>query len=145
MALKHVNSGACAKCNEIMARYPNIYQPLRDWFKGFQAEHPEAHISCAGRGRDDQDMLFRRRASRAKYGQSAHNYNAALDIFELTSVQKDIYETKWFIDVLSKEIPDWMTWYGWPGSKFYELPHVEVENWKELATKGILKPVDGEP
>ena len=30
------------------------------------------------------------------------------------------------------EVPDFLNWYGMPGSKFYELPHIEVKNWKDL-------------
>jgi hypothetical protein len=137
MAIKHTNSGACNKCSLIFNKYPNFYAPLRDWFFAFQHLHPEAHISCAGRGEEEQESLYFRRASRAEWGQSAHNYGAAIDIFEMTG-HRDIYETVWFHNVLAPALPKWLTWYGRPGSKFYELPHVEVTDWRDMAKKGLI-------
>ncbi len=142
MALKHDNSGKCVKCLEIILRYPGFHEGLRNWFLDFQYMHPEAHISCAGRGKDDQEALFQRKASRAHYGESAHNYNAALDLFENTGKTSEIYETEWFHRILALALPDWVTWYGRPGSKFYELPHIEVAAWKELKEKGDLRLVE---
>lgn len=145
MAIKHVNNGACEKCLQIIDKYPGFYEPLRDWFIGFQSRHPEAHVSCAGRGHDDQEMLLARRATRAKYGQSAHNYNCALDLFELSGDIQSIYEDSWFRAILKPELPSWLNWYGFPGSKFYELPHVEPINWKKLRDTGLIVLVEPHP
>jgi hypothetical protein len=136
--LKHVNNGVCPKCVEIKNRYPNFNSRLWDWFKEFQSRHPEAHVSCAGRGELDQEAAYKRGASRAHFGQSAHSWGAALDIFEMSNDSKDIYERPWFDKVLSKNIPAWITWYGAKGSKFFELPHVQIATWREMAKAGQL-------
>lgn len=138
----HTNNGACEKCDQIFDRYTDFYEPLRAWFEDFQSEHPEAHISCAGRGYEDQEYFFSIKTTKARYGQSSHNYNAAIDIFEMSVDFTDIYEISWFKNVLAPAIPDWLKWYGEPGSSFYELPHVEVRNWRELVHEGVLTLVE---
>lgn len=131
----HRNLGFCGRCDEIFDRYPGFDQRLRLWFKNFQMRHPEAHISCAGRGRQDQEADKLRGASRASWGQSAHNYNMALDIFELQGDVQNIYEEEWFIKVLAPEIPDWIEWYGASGAAFPELPHLQIKGWRQVATQ----------
>jgi len=139
---RHENNGKCLKCLSILGKYPGFYEPLMDWFLGFQARHPEAHISCAGRGREDQNKYYHAGASRARWGESAHNYNAALDFFEMGQSQRDIYEIEWFLHVLKPNLPTFVRWFGEPKSDFYELPHVEVANWKKLVSVGLLKLVE---
>ena len=142
-APRHTNNGKCARCALIMDRYDGFYQPLREWFESFQRIRPEAHISCAGRGQMDQEALFLRGASNARYGESAHNYNAAIDLFELQGDLKKIYEPAWFEQVLKPHLPTmWLRWYGLPGAEFPELPHVEVRDWRVMRTKGALKLVE---
>lgn len=149
MALKprvrHENNGRCIKCIEIFEKYPGFYEPLKVWFEALQTSHPEAHISCAGRGMEDQEMLYLRRATRARYGESAHNYGAAIDIWENTGNASDIYEKTWFRDVLKPRLVDWLEWYGAEDAKFKELPHVEVKNWKAMAKRKALKLVEPNP
>lgn len=108
----------------------------------FQNKNPEAHVSCAGRGEMDQEACFIRKASKARWGESSHNYGAGLDLFENSGNPKDIYEKNWFQVVLAPQLPEWMTWYGAPRSKFYELPHVEVTDWRQLVKDGKLKLVE---
>jgi len=137
--MKHENTGHCLKCRKIIDRFPGLYTPLLEWFEFFQKRHPEAHVSCAGRGEADQNHVFEQGLSRAQWRESAHNWNAALDFFVVIPGKADIYDKHWFELVLGKNIPQWLTWYGAPGSKFYELPHVEVKNWKGLRDNGELK------
>lgn len=140
--MKHENNGKCDRCAQVFDRYPGFHAELRKWFESLQKDHPEAHISCAGRGADEQENLFNKRATRARYGQSAHNYNAAIDIFENGGDLKDIYEINWFKVIIGPRIPDWLEWYGVPGSKFYELPHVQVKDWRFKMAMGKMKPVE---
>lgn len=139
---KHVNLDECTHCEMILDRYPGFYQPLRDWFLAFRRRHPEAHISCAGRGYIEQENAFMHKVSKAHYGQSAHNYNAALDIFEMRAGDPNIYTKEWFDRVLRPEVEPWMEWYGRFGSRFHELPHVEVRQWHALVQAGALKLVE---
>lgn len=132
MPLKHANNGKCEKCAWFFDRYPGFHEDLRGWFEAFQAKHPEAHISCAGRGRADQELAVKQKLSRAHYGQSAHNWNCAIDFFVQIKGSEDIYPRAWFYSTLQPALPSWLKWYGEPGSSFFELPHVEVRNWREL-------------
>lgn len=148
--IKHENNGACQRCDEIFRRYPGFNTFLLEWFRAFQRIHPEAHISCAGRGRDDQEAAFIRGSSRAKYGQSAHNYGCAIDIFEQQGEKANIYESDWFRTCLEPAIKKapWLRWYGEkPKDKnampeFYELPHIELADWRELAKAAKVKLVE---
>lgn len=135
---KHLNNGTCPHCELIFRRYDNFHRPLWDWFIRFQKDNPEAHISCAGRGHLDQEEAFVKKTSKAHYGESAHNYNAAIDLFELSHDTANIYEREWFEKVLQPALQPWMSWYGREGSKYYELPHVEVAQWKAIAKAGGL-------
>lgn len=145
MTIRHVNTGKCPKCEEIKNRYPGFDQDMWTWFKLLQASHPEAHISCAGRDEHEQNILFGRGASKAKWGQSAHNYNAALDLFVILPGSTDIYPVAWFNNVLAPLIPHFIQWYGAPGSKFFELPHVEKRQWRDQVIMGKLTLVNSQP
>lgn len=137
---KHKNDGNCEKCKSLFDRYDGFHQGLRSWFEDLQRHVPDAHISCAGRGKDDQTILFNRKATRAIYGRSSHNYNAAIDIFR--NEPGRLYEEQWFKKNVGNFLEDWIEWYGKPGSKFYELPHVEVKDWRQLAQSGNIKLVE---
>jgi hypothetical protein len=139
----HNNNGSCLGCDAVFKRYPGFNVRLWDWFRGFQSRHPEAHISCAGRGKQDQEALFIRGATRAHYGESSHNYNCAIDIFEQGGILANIYEDTWFKQVLSPEIDrSFITWYGEKGAPFFELPHCEVTRWRSMLTSGEIKLVE---
>jgi len=137
--IKHVNARTCEKCEELINKYPGFYQPLREWYDSMKDSYPEFHISCAGRGKVDQEAAFAGKHSKARYGQSAHNVNAAFDVFRNVG---DIYDRAWFARVVAPNIRTWMVWYGAPGAKFPELPHVEVRDWKTLLTNGTLTLVE---
>lgn len=140
--MSHTNEpGLCPKCEELFDAYPGFHEELRTWFNALRVEHPEAHISKAGRGKVEQDALFARGATRARYGQSAHNVNAALDLWEN---REGVYTLSqiWFHGVIAPALYPSLEWYGKPGSSFYELPHVELKNWKDLVSSGQLKPVE---
>lgn len=133
---KHSNNGACEKCAELFERYHDFYQPLREWFEQFQEFHPEAHISCAGRGEIEQESMFQEKRSRAHYGESPHNFNAAIDVFCIVP-GIDIYDREWFERVLAPIIPSHFEW-GGSWKKFPDYPHIQVRNWILLRDKGLL-------
>ncbi len=143
--INHINTGACPKCDEIFSRFPNFHSGLKTWFQELQKLRPEAHISCAGRGRVDQEDAFRRGASKAHFGESAHSFNLALDIFKLHALGAE-WPRGWFESWVEPAVAaqnsagDFqLEWYGSPGRRFYELPHVEIKNWKVIVGK---KPVE---
>lgn len=148
MSNRHVNNGNCEKCDELFDLYPGFHEGLRNWFKALQKKNPDAHISCAGRGQKEQEECFKKKTSRALYGQSAHNYNVALDLFRLTHLGAS-WDAVWFRNVVGTAVynanrePDRrfeIEWYGQPGSKFFELPHCEVEGWRSL-NLSLVEPV----
>lgn len=151
--MKHVNNGKCDKCEELMMKFPNAHQGLWQWFQGLQKKHPESHISCFGRNSADQEDAFRKGTSKAHYGQSSHNYSCAIDIFRLTHLGAE-WPKSYFTNEIQTELIKHNTdaskgfiinWYGKIGSKFYELPHFEVENWKELVKEGKAHLVEPDP
>lgn len=147
MKIIHINDGNCKKCDEIFDHYPNFHIALRRWFKAFQMNHSEAHISCAGRGQHDQERCFTDGSSDAAWGHSAHNYNCAIDLWvnrpiENQIPQKWMYPEAWFLAVLAPELPVWLTWYGVHGSPYYELPHVELSHWRQYRDEGLVKLVE---
>lgn len=135
--VKHTNNGRCEKCAEIFDKYPGFHAGLRDWFTEFQAKFPNSHISCAGRGREDQEACVKAGTSRAHFGQSAHNFNAAIDVFWI--VQGDLsYDRTLYTGTIPPNLPGVFKWYGAPGASFPELPHIEVAGWANMN----LKPVE---
>jgi len=137
--MKHDNNSDCPKCDQIIALFPGFHPALRLWFKSLQYQYPEAHVSCAGRGEISQEELYARGATKAKWMKSAHNYNCALDLFCLVHGAPTIYPKDWFVNVVRPKVPYWLNWYGAEGSAFFELPHVEVKDWKQLLMKGEVR------
>ena len=149
--MKHINNGSCDKCEELFNAFPNFCQPLKDWFLKTQAKVKDCHISQAGRGKVDQEADFTAGKSKAHYGQSSHNYNAAVDIFQLTADGKAAWPELWFRDKVGTAVysnncdPEkklTLNWYGAPHSPFRELPHIEWADWNSAAHHGDLPLVE---
>lgn len=137
----HRPNGDCPHCKKIINRYPGFDPLLAKWFFALQARHPTLHTSCAGRDRIEQEAAFFRGASRAHFGQSAHNYNAALDLFFIVDGKAvwGLTEARTCFDiVLVPNLPDWITW-GATWRHFPEMAHVELARWKYLVSEGQLK------
>lgn len=137
---KHENNGACLRCLEIFARFPHFNSDLFNWFLMIQAKFPDFHISEAGRGKIQQEQDFNEGESHAHWGESAHNYNCAFDSFFLINGKYTL--EKILYDKISPEIPDFVNWYGMPTAVFYERPHFEKADWRELLKAGLVKLVE---
>lgn len=135
--VKHRNNGECQYCVEIRDKFPNFNNELWIWFSDTQKIIPDFHISCAGRGQIDQEMLYMKGASRAHWTMSAHNWGAALDTFFMCDLN-NLWPTKRYA-ALSLGIPTTINWYGKIGSTFPELPHFELKNWRILRDQGDLR------
>lgn len=133
---KHRNNGECLYCVEIRDRFPNFNADLWSWFAMMQKIIPDFHISCAGRGQRDQELLYMKGASRAHWTWSAHNWGAGLDTFFMCDLN-NLWPRKRY-DALSLGLPPTITWYGKIGSVFPELPHFELRNWRALKDQGLL-------
>jgi len=133
--LKHDSDGfPCEKCNEIINRFPGFSPILLEWLKS-QTHVKNFHISDAGRGKADQTRYKLQGSSRAEYGESAHNYNMAVDIFFQINGKlvwdRGLYE--------QFKIPDHIAWYGVKTSPFYELPHFQIKNWRQDKDKKLVE------
>jgi hypothetical protein len=131
----------CPGCEKIILRYSGFSPVLEQWFSDLRVHNPDCHVSCAGRGRVDQEACFARGASKAHYGQSAHNVNGALDIWEM---RDGVYtlDQQWFDRVVGPAIVTGLEWYGAPGAAFPELPHVQLADWRKLYADGVLSLVE---
>lgn len=130
--MKHINNGKCPRCAKILHAFPGFEPSLEQWFLDFQKSFPEAHVSSAGRGKEEQEKAFKTGRSKARWGESPHNFNLALDIFRLT-LNGAQFDAVWYRDVLAPAVaknPS-LTWGGnW--KRFRDMPHVEITNWKDL-------------
>ncbi len=96
-----------------------------------QAKCPEFHLSEAGRGQERQNQMFKEGKSRAKWLESAHNFNCAIDTFVMLPGVETLYPKQWYMETLRPEIPSFLAWLG-ESTRFPELPHIEVREWRKL-------------
>jgi len=137
----HINNGSCERCTVIIDKFPGFNEDLKKWFKELQKNHPDAHISSAGRGKSEQEQYFRQGKSKAHYGQSAHNYNAALDFFRLTVNGAD-FSTDWYVTLIGPKAREAGFEYAGDWKTFKELVHVQIANFQQLVKEGKLKLVE---
>jgi hypothetical protein len=150
----HENNGKCGSCRAIINLYPNFHSGLSTWFYLLQSISQDAHVSCAGRGREAQEEAFKAGTSRAHYGQSSHNFNLALDIFQLVAESNGLvakWDPTWYSEVIEPDVESQNTnedrtfeinWYGDPSAPYKEMPHCEVLGWQSLAKQGLFKLVE---
>lgn len=137
--------GECPGCEKVFDRYPGFWLPLRMWFGFVRRSFFDAHISDAGRGKIDQQVCFHRGTSKAEWTQSAHNWNAAIDLWFLDPAKVNHYslERAKFNAVFDKcPLDTAFEWYGAPHAPFPELPHVQLRDWREAAQRGDIKLVE---
>lgn len=138
--MSHKNNGNCQGCLDKFNRYPGFSEFLQTWFFEKQFKTPTLHVANAGRGRAEQEEYFSRGASRAHFGESAHNWNCAVDTFFQIdgrySVDRDLY-----LPVV-QDLDMRVVWYGEKGAAFPETPHLEIANWRAMRDQGLLKLVE---
>lgn len=139
--MAHKNDGSCQDCLKIIHRYPNFNETLLTWFQAMQLMHEDLHTSCAGRGMVDQEAAFARGASKAHWLHSAHNFNCALDLFQLKDGKYTLDED-WFRSVVGANIYPSLMWLGERGSSYYELPHIELTVWPSLVKNKTVVSVE---
>lgn len=131
---KHINSGNCQKCEEILNKYGGTHKKLKEWFKDKQSKNYSLHCSCSGRDRIAQNLNHVNGNSNAEFGKSPHNYkpSLAIDIFFTDArYPNDIYPIKLFEEIM-ESLDEGLEWFGSKESKYYELPHIQLKNWKTL-------------
>lgn len=131
--VKHGNSGECAKCLELLQRYGGVNSRLQSWFFEKQRGQPNAHVSEGVRGKSAQEAAKRAGNSRASFGESAHNYGLAIDVFFLDSKGVLDYSKSNYL-VFAENLPEDIEWLG-TSKKFPELPHFELKGWRNMEKK----------
>ncbi len=137
----HVNSSLCQACIDILHKYQTPQPYLLEWALSFRQQHTEAHISQCGRGRADQEADFAKGASKAHFGESPHNYNAAVDWFRLTLSGGASFDAPWFRGLFATLNDPKLTW-GGTFTTLHDLPHIEWRQWREDAQTGLLRLVE---
>lgn len=132
MRVRHLNNGECPKCAEILK---DACEELSQFARNLQKQHPEGHVSCAYRGEADQNRAFDLGHSKARFGQSPHNFKPALaiDWFRLTQAGGAAFDRPWYIATLMPAVRAAGLVSGGDFRSFKDFPHVEVKDWKARA------------
>lgn len=138
----HTNNGTCDKCKSIFGQWPDFNTELKDWFFVLQVKLPTCHIAYAGRGKAEQDEFFKKGTSKARWGESPHNFGLAIDVFELT-VSGARWDKAWYKDQINPEVKktNWLE-HGLDWAKFPDAPHIQRADWKERVANKTAKLVE---
>lgn len=140
--MKHQNNGNCAKCDSIIK---DCSDELKAWFKAEQKADPELHACCGRRDKAGQDAELARGTSKAKFGESPHNYlpSRAIDVFFQVD-GKALWAFQRY-KALAKRKPSNIIWGGdWDNDglstdeKWIDSPHFQEVDWKKKV-KGYPK------
>lgn len=89
---------------------------------------------CVNRGSEEQNRLYRAGRSKARAGESPHNFGAAADIVHGTKAW-DLTRKQWgIIGHVGKELAASLGFsVEWGGDwKFYDPAHWELSNWRDI-------------
>jgi uncharacterized protein YcbK (DUF882 family) len=93
-------------------------------------------VTSATRGEAEQNALEQKGRSKAKFGQSLHNYGAAVDLHFNTHGPEGIYDGPW--DKLSSMGKGLGMRWGGDWKKFQDKPHFQIDtNWQGAQNKGM--------
>lgn len=141
---KHINDGKCSKCRELLQ---GVHPTLVEWFERFQGAVLDAHVAWGHRGEKDQNDAFKKGTSKAKWGESPHNYAPALaiDLFRLTHTGAE-WQVSWYQKYVGESVAKEPK-LEWGGSwiKWKDFPHVQAKDWKKLVQAGEAKLPVSEP
>lgn len=123
MRPRHKHGERCPKCEQMLE---GAHPKMREWFLRYLKPcFPEAHISCAYRGEEDQERAFREGKSKARFGKSPHNAidesgnpcSRALDIFVLSEDGKHaLFPKAWYKDLFDLCVVDGAIKITWGGN-----------------------------
>lgn len=111
--------------------HPNLKSILME-----VAKIEDIYILCSFRGETEQNKAFLEKKSKAKFGQSPHNFNPALafDIAPFPLNWNDIESFKKLSVIVlsvSKKMNIGLVW-GGDWKSFKDYPHYELKNWNTL-------------
>lgn len=121
----HLNVQDCQSCEE---KLRGVHPDLVAWVRLFRSHNPDAHVSCGHRGKADQEDAFSRGASKAHYGESAHNGvpSMAVDFFRLTQAGQASFDKPWFEGTLAPAVKAAGFIWGGDWKSIKDAPHVEM-------------------
>lgn len=115
--------------------HPDIVEFERRLISRFRKLGVPMFGHCVNRGAKEQNSLFVRGLSKARYGQSPHNFGMAVDIVHGTKAW-DLTRRQWdVVGHVGKEVAAALglkvVWGGdWD---FYDPAHWELKTWRELS------------
>jgi peptidoglycan L-alanyl-D-glutamate endopeptidase CwlK len=132
--MKHRNTPTCPRCE---ATLRDAAPELQEFARSVRHSDPEAHVSWAYRGKQDQEEALARGTTRAKFGDSPHNYLPALavDFFRITPNGLAEWNAEWLKARLAIPARASNLVYGGDWKNFKDWPHVEVADWKSKVSK----------
>jgi peptidoglycan L-alanyl-D-glutamate endopeptidase CwlK len=117
----------------------SLFRPKVDQFLAeVKEQHIDMIVTCTFRSGPEQNALYAQGrtlpgkiVTRARAGQSAHNFGMAIDVVPIVNGKPEWDGT----DLVWQEIGTigqscGLEWYGAPHSKFFELPHFQLPNWE---------------
>ena len=96
---------------------------------------PKPFITCTTRGEASQKAALASGASKAKFGQSAHNFSPSFAFDIAFKNEKGALDwTPKLFEMFAKIVDSkYKIQIEWGGSwKFYDAPHFEIRGWKSL-------------
>lgn len=120
---------------------PEIRPQVDEFLADCEAAGLDILVTCTLRNDAEQTALYAQGrtapghvVTKAKAGQSAHNYGLALDIVPIVNGKPDWNGSDPVWTVIGKKgMEAGLTWLGAPGSEFKEEAHFEHPDWRELA------------
>ena len=126
--------------------HPEFRLLVDPWLAACQAEHDDLIITCTLRTMEEQAVCYAQGrttpghiVTRAKPGQSAHNYGLAIDIVPIVAGKLIWDETNPLWQTIGHlGLDHGLVWYGAPNAPFHEDPHFEMKGWREIAGVKII-------
>lgn len=100
----HTQDTACPLCEE---KLETAHPDLAAWYRtSVKPAHPDAHISWAWRGEQDQERAFEDGKTQLRWPRSPHNHMAdgkpcsyALDLFEIDDTYQALFRPKFYVQI----------------------------------------------
>lgn len=119
---------------------PHAQQECTRHLENMKSHGINAFLTCTRRSFEEQTALYRigrelpgKIVTKAKAGESAHNYGLAWDIAILVSGKLvwDLKHPDWQLAGHLGESIFGVEWFGNPKSKFREGAHFQIKNWSK--------------
>lgn len=119
---------------------PEMQARVTPWLEDCKAAGIDLLITCTLRTLEEQAILYAQGrttpgkiVTKAKSGQSAHNYGFAIDVVVMMHGKPDWegVSPQWQEAANYAKARE-LDWYGAPDAEFHELAHFQFPNWRTL-------------